>query len=239
MRPRHLHPLGAGRASADGTGLAEGEHPAAAVEGRNDFGEEGYGGPLPPVGHGLHRYVFRVFATSAPLGLVAGASRRPAPRPGGQGAWPAAPSSAPTSADRSQDWDREKGVVMAGQITLTEQEARRCPRCWTGPATGWRPTRSRPTRTAGWPRRSVRRPGSGQPDQPGGDDLAGDGRGGAAASCRGRVQFEDLIRVLQAEGIGDRRVPAAFRAVPRACSCRPRPWAGPIWTSRSGSRAGR
>src|SRR4029434_3577999 len=30
------------------TGLAEGEHPAAAVEGRNDFGEEGYGGPLPP-----------------------------------------------------------------------------------------------------------------------------------------------------------------------------------------------
>jgi Raf kinase inhibitor-like YbhB/YbcL family protein len=56
------------------TGLAEGESPAAAVEGRNDFGEEGYGGPLPPVGHGLHRYVFRVFATSAPLGLVAGAS---------------------------------------------------------------------------------------------------------------------------------------------------------------------
>jgi Raf kinase inhibitor-like YbhB/YbcL family protein len=54
------------------TGLAEGEHPAAAVEGRNDFGEEGYGGPLPPVGHGRHRYVFRVFATSAPLGLMAG-----------------------------------------------------------------------------------------------------------------------------------------------------------------------
>jgi hypothetical protein len=28
------------------TGLAEGEHPAAAVEGRNDFGEEGYSGTL-------------------------------------------------------------------------------------------------------------------------------------------------------------------------------------------------
>jgi Raf kinase inhibitor-like YbhB/YbcL family protein len=55
-------------------GLAEGEHPAAAVEGRNDFDEEGYGGPLPPVGDGSHRYVFRVFAASAPLGLVAGAS---------------------------------------------------------------------------------------------------------------------------------------------------------------------
>jgi Raf kinase inhibitor-like YbhB/YbcL family protein len=56
------------------TGLAEGESPAAAVAGRNDFGEEGYGGPMPPVGHGPHRYVFRVFAASAPLGLVAGAS---------------------------------------------------------------------------------------------------------------------------------------------------------------------
>jgi Raf kinase inhibitor-like YbhB/YbcL family protein len=55
-------------------GLAEGAHPAAAVEGRNDFGEDGYGGPLPPVGGGLHRYFFRVYAASAPLGLVAGAS---------------------------------------------------------------------------------------------------------------------------------------------------------------------
>ena len=55
-------------------GLAEGEHPAAAVEGRNDFGEEGYSGPRPPVGDGPHRYVFRVFAASGPLGLVAGAS---------------------------------------------------------------------------------------------------------------------------------------------------------------------
>jgi Raf kinase inhibitor-like YbhB/YbcL family protein len=56
------------------TGLAEGEHPAAAVAGRNDFGQVGYDGPMPPVGHGPHRYFFRVFAASAPLGLVAGAS---------------------------------------------------------------------------------------------------------------------------------------------------------------------
>ena len=56
------------------TGLAEGERPPAGVDGRNDFGEEGYSGPLPPVGDGPHRYFFRVFATSAPLGLVAGAS---------------------------------------------------------------------------------------------------------------------------------------------------------------------
>ena len=47
------------------TGLAEGEHPAAAVEGRNDFGEEGYGGPLPPVGDAPHRYVFEVYASAA------------------------------------------------------------------------------------------------------------------------------------------------------------------------------
>jgi Raf kinase inhibitor-like YbhB/YbcL family protein len=52
------------------TGLAEGEHPAAVVEGRNDFGEEGYGGPMPPVGHGAHRYLFRIYAASAPLGLT-------------------------------------------------------------------------------------------------------------------------------------------------------------------------
>jgi Raf kinase inhibitor-like YbhB/YbcL family protein len=56
------------------TGLAEGEHPAGAVEGRNDFGEEGWSGPLPPVGDRPHRYFFRVYAASAPLGLVAGAS---------------------------------------------------------------------------------------------------------------------------------------------------------------------
>jgi Raf kinase inhibitor-like YbhB/YbcL family protein len=54
--------------------LAEGEHPAGAVAGRNDFGEEGYSGPRPPVGDDPHRYFFQVFAASAPLGLVAGAS---------------------------------------------------------------------------------------------------------------------------------------------------------------------
>jgi Raf kinase inhibitor-like YbhB/YbcL family protein len=48
--------------------------PAGAVEGRNDLGAEGYGGPLPPVGDDPHRYFFRVYAASAPLGLVAGAS---------------------------------------------------------------------------------------------------------------------------------------------------------------------
>ena len=55
-------------------GLVEGERPAAAVEGRNDFGEEGSSGPQPPVGDPSHRYFFWVFAASAPLELTAGAS---------------------------------------------------------------------------------------------------------------------------------------------------------------------
>jgi Raf kinase inhibitor-like YbhB/YbcL family protein len=56
------------------TGLVEGERPAGAVEGRNDFAEEGYGGPQPPVGDDPHRYFFQVYAASAPLGLQAAAS---------------------------------------------------------------------------------------------------------------------------------------------------------------------
>ena len=44
--------------------------------GRNDFGKLGYGGPLPPVGHGPHRYVFRLYALDVDnLDLREGASR--------------------------------------------------------------------------------------------------------------------------------------------------------------------
>ncbi|MBA3976464.1 MAG: YbhB/YbcL family Raf kinase inhibitor-like protein [Candidatus Solibacter sp.] len=32
------------------------------VAGTNDFGEQGYGGPLPPAGHGPHRYIFKLYA---------------------------------------------------------------------------------------------------------------------------------------------------------------------------------
>ena len=36
--------------------------PAGARQGRNDFGERGYGGACPPSGNGTHRYVFTIYA---------------------------------------------------------------------------------------------------------------------------------------------------------------------------------
>jgi Raf kinase inhibitor-like YbhB/YbcL family protein len=56
-----------------GGGLEEGGH--APVEGANGFGENGYGGPCPPPGHGPHRYVHELFALDAELDLGEGASR--------------------------------------------------------------------------------------------------------------------------------------------------------------------
>ena len=43
------------------TGTGEGAVPAGAVEGENDFGDDGYGGPDPPGGD-RHRYVFQLLA---------------------------------------------------------------------------------------------------------------------------------------------------------------------------------
>ena len=42
-------------------------------EGPNDFGDTGYGGPMPPEGHGTHHYFFSVLALDEELGLDAGA----------------------------------------------------------------------------------------------------------------------------------------------------------------------
>ena len=61
---------------ADVTGLAD-PLPAGAVQGRNDFGRAGYGGPCPP--SGTHTYVVTLYALSAPLGLT-GASTAAAVR---------------------------------------------------------------------------------------------------------------------------------------------------------------
>lgn len=48
-------------------GVAAGEVPAGAAQGRNDFGDSAYGGPCPPVGDGPHEYSFRVFALAEEL----------------------------------------------------------------------------------------------------------------------------------------------------------------------------
>jgi Raf kinase inhibitor-like YbhB/YbcL family protein len=48
---------------ADVTEIPEGEAGKFA-EGRNDFGNAGYNGPLPPEGHGPHHYYFWVYALS-------------------------------------------------------------------------------------------------------------------------------------------------------------------------------
>jgi len=47
---------------------------AGALEGVNDFGRRGYGGPCPPRG-AAHHYHFLVLALDSRLGLPAGATR--------------------------------------------------------------------------------------------------------------------------------------------------------------------
>jgi Raf kinase inhibitor-like YbhB/YbcL family protein len=43
--------------------------------GTNDFGELGYGGPMPPPGSGPHRYVFTLYALDTAPALNAGATK--------------------------------------------------------------------------------------------------------------------------------------------------------------------
>jgi Raf kinase inhibitor-like YbhB/YbcL family protein len=56
------------------TEIPEGSAPGGAVQGKNDFGETGYGGPQPP--SGTHRYYFKIFALDRTLDLKPGAKRR-------------------------------------------------------------------------------------------------------------------------------------------------------------------
>lgn len=60
--------------SPDASGLAEGAS-GQHVEGRNDFGKEGYGGPAPPPGHGTHHYYFHLYALDSELDAGAGLTR--------------------------------------------------------------------------------------------------------------------------------------------------------------------
>ncbi len=36
--------------------------PKGAVQSKTDYGTPGYGGPCPPVGHGIHEYIFTIYA---------------------------------------------------------------------------------------------------------------------------------------------------------------------------------
>ncbi len=42
---------------------------AGVIEGKNSFGNTGYGGPMPPTGHGKHRYFFKLYALNSELDL--------------------------------------------------------------------------------------------------------------------------------------------------------------------------
>lgn len=59
---------------ADRSGLPGGSAQGA-LEGENDFGRMGYGGPMPPRGHGIHHYHFKVYALDAELGVAAGLTK--------------------------------------------------------------------------------------------------------------------------------------------------------------------
>tara|TARA_Y100001934_G_scaffold267047_1_gene347254 strand:+ start:1393 stop:1872 length:480 start_codon:yes stop_codon:yes gene_type:complete len=52
--------------------LAEGD--GGYTQGVNDFGKPGYGGPMPPNGHGVHRYYFWVLALGSEGNLAEGLS---------------------------------------------------------------------------------------------------------------------------------------------------------------------
>lgn len=54
---------------------AQNQLPSGALQGRNDFGNVGYGGHYPPPG-GSHRYYFTLYALDKSLDLKAGASKK-------------------------------------------------------------------------------------------------------------------------------------------------------------------
>ncbi len=55
-------------------GVPKGKETAYGLQGRNDFGDYGYGGPCPPRGK-PHRYFFKLYALNSTLDLQPGARR--------------------------------------------------------------------------------------------------------------------------------------------------------------------
>jgi hypothetical protein len=67
---------------ADTTALPQGisrtpalDEPSGAIQGTNDFKKTGYNGPLPPPGHGVHHYHFKIYALDSGLKLKPGATK--------------------------------------------------------------------------------------------------------------------------------------------------------------------
>ncbi len=59
---------------ADTSGIPEGGGDSF-TEGGNDFGNQGYGGPAPPEGHGVHHYYFWLYALDTEIDAEPGLSR--------------------------------------------------------------------------------------------------------------------------------------------------------------------
>ena len=57
-------------------GVAKSDTAAGARQGVNDFGKVGYGGPMPPRGHGKHRYFFKLYALKSALDLKPRATKK-------------------------------------------------------------------------------------------------------------------------------------------------------------------
>ncbi len=59
---------------ADATGIDEGDA-SPYTQGTTSFGEQAYGGPMPPEGHGTHHYYFWVYALDANVDAEPGLTR--------------------------------------------------------------------------------------------------------------------------------------------------------------------
>lgn len=71
------------RIPTDTTKLVEGiptketlELPPGTLQGKNSWDKIGYGGPMPPPGHGWHRYYFTLYALNAELDLKPGLTKQ-------------------------------------------------------------------------------------------------------------------------------------------------------------------
>ena len=51
------------------------KNPAGALQGLNSWAKLGWGGPLPPVGHGTHHYHFKLYALDAAVSLPPSAGK--------------------------------------------------------------------------------------------------------------------------------------------------------------------